>query len=273
MICLISSRGWDLADGVGEDFLLPVRMAARVFSIRPLSPWRHTFTVPSGLFRAEPPRFYMIASSGSWPGSACPCQTRGRPPRQSCQSDGRSPRLIFRKPYCSLNSYGSKPRPLWRVFLRVRFPGFGGGAAKGPALRCLKEGERPGSLRCKNLALPGKPRCRLHGGLSTGPRSESGKARVVAAMVAGRKLWLERLRAAEGLSPLAGGKGSIGTGSDRGEVGTRAKRRCGRNDQMKRPVRISSSHVFRATLQGTAIENEFQRGGESGDRRIQNCPP
>jgi hypothetical protein len=43
--------------------------------------------------------------------------------------------------------------------------------------------------------LAGKTRCRLHGGLSTGPKTEEGKARVVAAMVEGRRAWAERMKA------------------------------------------------------------------------------
>ncbi len=34
---------------------------------------------------------------------------------------------------------------------------------------------------CQKAALKGKTRCRLHGGLSTGPRTAEGKARVAAA--------------------------------------------------------------------------------------------
>jgi hypothetical protein len=34
-------------------------------------------------------------------------------------------------------------------------------------------------------------KCKVHGGLSTGPKSDEGMARTVAAMVAGRKRWLE----------------------------------------------------------------------------------
>jgi hypothetical protein len=41
-------------------------------------------------------------------------------------------------------------------------------------------------------------RCRFHGGASTGPRSPEGKAKVVAAMVAGRRTWVERVRAEGG---------------------------------------------------------------------------
>ena len=34
---------------------------------------------------------------------------------------------------------------------------------------------------CKKRPLKGKTRCRLHGGLSTGPRTAEGKARIAAA--------------------------------------------------------------------------------------------
>ena len=33
---------------------------------------------------------------------------------------------------------------------------------------------------CQNIPINGKKRCRLHGGLSTGPRSAEGKARIAA---------------------------------------------------------------------------------------------
>jgi hypothetical protein len=38
-------------------------------------------------------------------------------------------------------------------------------------------------------------RCWMHGGASTGPRTPEGKARVVAAMVEGRRKWVARQRA------------------------------------------------------------------------------
>ena len=46
----------------------------------------------------------------------------------------------------------------------------------------------------------------VHGGASTGPRTPEGKARVVAAMVEGRRKWVER-RHAEGRRFTAGRKG------------------------------------------------------------------
>jgi hypothetical protein len=48
--------------------------------------------------------------------------------------------------------------------------------------------------RCRNWAMP-NGRCRVHGGASTGPRTAEGKALVVAAMVQGRRKWIERLHA------------------------------------------------------------------------------
>jgi hypothetical protein len=40
---------------------------------------------------------------------------------------------------------------------------------------------------CRRWAVPGKTRCRLHGGLSTGPKTPEGKARTLAAMLEGRR--------------------------------------------------------------------------------------
>jgi hypothetical protein len=56
-------------------------------------------------------------------------------------------------------------------------------------------GTRLRSPWCRAWALPGKTRCRLHGGMSTGPTTDDGKARVVSAMVEGRRAWVERMKA------------------------------------------------------------------------------
>jgi hypothetical protein len=48
---------------------------------------------------------------------------------------------------------------------------------------------------CRNWPVPGKERCRLHGGLSTGALTDEGKARSLAAMRAGRQRWHEGMRA------------------------------------------------------------------------------
>ena len=48
-----------------------------------------------------------------------------------------------------------------------------------PGKRCLAKTRR--GTPCQKAALKGKTRCRLHGGLSTGPRTPEGKARAAAA--------------------------------------------------------------------------------------------
>jgi hypothetical protein len=48
---------------------------------------------------------------------------------------------------------------------------------------------------CRKWPVPGKSRCKLHGGRSTGALTDEGKARSLAAMRAGRQRWLEETRA------------------------------------------------------------------------------
>ena len=48
-----------------------------------------------------------------------------------------------------------------------------------PGKRCLAKTRR--STPCQKAALKGKTRCRLHGGLSSGPKTPAGKARTIAA--------------------------------------------------------------------------------------------
>ena len=55
-----------------------------------------------------------------------------------------------------------------------------------------KKARAAGKLRglhpfCRKWAVPGKRRCHLHGGLSTGPKTPEGKARTLAAMLEGRR--------------------------------------------------------------------------------------
>jgi hypothetical protein len=63
-------------------------------------------------------------------------------------------------------------------------------------------------IRCRQWALIGKTRCRMHGGKNTGPKTPEGKARVVAAMVEGRRKWVERMKA-EGRKFLCGRKAGL----------------------------------------------------------------
>jgi hypothetical protein len=63
--------------------------------------------------------------------------------------------------------------------------------------RAVRSGELAKYLRrtrCKNWAVRGSKRCRLHGGFSTGPITPEGKARTIEALKAGRARWLARLK-------------------------------------------------------------------------------
>jgi hypothetical protein len=48
---------------------------------------------------------------------------------------------------------------------------------------------------CRRWPVPGKKRCRLHGGMSTGARTREGKARAFAARREGLQRWFEEMRA------------------------------------------------------------------------------
>jgi hypothetical protein len=61
--------------------------------------------------------------------------------------------------------------------------------------RCNARCRQPPLRYCRNWAVRGRTRCKFHGGMSTGPKTPEGKARVVAAMVAGRRRWVERMKA------------------------------------------------------------------------------
>src|ERR1700756_4029439 len=50
---------------------------------------------------------------------------------------------------------------------------------------------------CRNHPLKGHWRCKFRGGPSTGARTPEGQARVTAAMVAGRRRWVEMMRRAK----------------------------------------------------------------------------
>jgi hypothetical protein len=51
--------------------------------------------------------------------------------------------------------------------------------------------------------------CRLHGGLSTGPKTSEGKARAIAAMIEGRRRLLEKLKAEGKPAPWGRKRGGV----------------------------------------------------------------
>jgi hypothetical protein len=64
---------------------------------------------------------------------------------------------------------------------------------------------------CKKWPVPGKTRCRFHGGCSTGALTDEGKARSLDAMRAGRQRWYEEMlakKAAGQIDRFPGGRKS-----------------------------------------------------------------
>jgi hypothetical protein len=112
---------------------------------------------------------------------------------KSHPSPGPSPRRL-RSLFRAGNSATGRPSRRQRCDARVK-----------NVFRIGKNGVRvPRGLFCKGWAME-NGRCWVHGGASTGPRTPEGKARVVAAMVEGRRKWVERRRA-EGRKFPAGRK-------------------------------------------------------------------
>ena len=64
-----------------------------------------------------------------------------------------------------------------------------------PGKRCLAKTRR--STECQRPAITGSGRCRLHGGRSTGPRTQEGRARISAASMKHGRKTKERLAAAK----------------------------------------------------------------------------
>jgi hypothetical protein len=64
-----------------------------------------------------------------------------------------------------------------------------------PGKRCLAKTRR--STECQRPAITGSGRCRLHGGRSTGPRTQEGRARISAAKMKHGRKTKERLAAAK----------------------------------------------------------------------------
>lgn len=70
-------------------------------------------------------------------------------------------------------------------------------------LRCSAMSKRTG-VQCGAVAIKGKTKCRAHGGLSTGPKTVAGKARIAAAhLVHGRETREARSERSKGLARLS----------------------------------------------------------------------
>jgi hypothetical protein len=96
-------------------------------------------------------------------------------------------------------------------------------SARDRALRTGELSKYLRSTRCKKWALRGSKRCRLHGGLSTGPKTSEGKARTVAAMVEGRPRLLEKLKAEGKPMPWGRKRGGVNRSAAERELARASK--------------------------------------------------
>lgn len=79
---------------------------------------------------------------------------------------------------------------------------FGTGKNSRSAARCQATSKQT-ALQCGRAALPGKSKCRFHGGLSNGPRTVEGRQKCAAAKtVHGRETTLARRRRVEAMERL-----------------------------------------------------------------------
>jgi hypothetical protein len=139
--------------------------------------------------KLPPPRMW-IASCAARSRVISRCSSR---PSSNWSSTSRPPRrwaLPCRNRFCCALMRSSSRRRLEPIGNQMAKPGPHG-----------KDKQRCGALVrhrhgfCRRWPVPGKARCRFHGGCSTGARTQEGKARALAAMRAGRQGWLEDMRA------------------------------------------------------------------------------
>ena len=113
------------------------------------------------------------------------------------------------------------------------------------------------SWRCRKWAVPGKTRCYLHGGRSTGPRTPEGKAASLAARLEGRRRRIAQLA-------LEGKK--INTGQNGGRPrkdGQPMKRRTATRQQILAALAAMAPPDFTPEQEAAA-----RRIAEAADRRI-----
>ena len=135
--------------------------------------------------------------------------------------------------------------------------------------RAIRAGELEKYLRrnrCKKWAVRGKKRCRLHGGLSTGPRTPEGKARTTAAMVEGRRRLLEKLKAEGKPVPWGRKRGGVNESAAERQLARASKERARAQRDLKeflsqkfRRQRRQAREVVKREVERLLAEHEEQR--------------
>jgi hypothetical protein len=119
------------------------------------------------------------------------------------------------------------------------------------------------SKRCRKLVVPGRNRCRLHGGLSTGPRTAEGMARGIEAMRAGYAGWVEARRAA-GLPTFGRPKGATNLSTRRYEAALAQWQAASASYDQDRDAHAAA--VYAATLAKNKHVRASVRGGGTRPR-------
>ena len=130
---------------------------------------------------------------------------------------------------------------------------------------------------CKGWAME-NGRCWVHGGASTGPRTPEGKARVVAAMVEGRRKWVARRRA-EGRKFPAGRKRGERWVTEPMRERARAEAhrlKCGRftlDHALTLALLRSASGCLESRARAKAMLDAQERAAMERDRQAALAPP
>jgi hypothetical protein len=139
-------------------------------------------------------------------------------------------------------------------------------AARDRALRAGELSKYLRRTRCKKWALRGSKRCRLHGGLSTGPKTSEGKAQTVAAMVEGRRRLLEKLKAEGKPVPWGRKRGGVNRSAAERQLARATEQHArARRDleallsQKFRPRRRQAREVAKGEIEQLLAEHEEQR--------------
>ena len=121
--------------------------------------------------------------------------------------------------------------------------------------------------RCRNWPVPGRTRCRFHGGLSTGPKTPEGKAAVVAAMQEGRRRRIAELA-------LEGKKIRTGRRRPKPELSPAAQRlqglirQLGENRRIREEAELAEKQVLRRKRGRPTNAEVLARFGVKSDEEL-----
>ena len=146
-------------------------------------------------------------------------------------------------------------------------------AARDRAVRAGELAKYLRRTRCKNWAVRGSKRCRLHGGFSTGPTTPEGKARTIEALKAGRARWLARLKSEGKPIPFGRKKGGVNRSAAERKLAQATKEHARARRDLKALLPLTSRRQRRQALD--AVKREVARllAEHEEERRQFRFPP